>query len=139
MMRRMAAKEPAHPLEKRELLHAEVPNKGRIDAVIEGMTADGRFPESIEFLEVSKNDGLLAKTEADAVKRGSAWLLQQVDRIRGTSSAPETWSKLAEHAQAAERWLDAVRALSLAGRDADAEALRAAKCPDYDPFKPLGK
>lgn len=135
----MAAKAPSHPLEKRELLHAETPNASRIDAVVEAMAASGRFPEAIDYLEISKSPALLAKAEADAVRRGSSWLLQQVDRIRGTPSSPETWSKLADAAQAAERWLDAVRALGTAGREADAEALRQAKCPDYEPFKPLGK
>jgi hypothetical protein len=139
MMPRMAAKEPAHPLEKRDLLHADPPNAAKIDAVVEQMAAGRRFPEAIDYLEISKSAGLVAKAEEDAVKRGSSWLLQQAERIRGTPCSPETWAKLAESAQAAERWLDAVRALGFAGREADAEALRAAKCPDYEPFKPLGK
>ncbi len=73
------------------------------------------------------------------MKRGSAWLLHQVDRIRGSKSAPETWARLAEAAKAVERWHDAVRALQAGGFEADAEALRVAQCPDYEPFKPLGK
>jgi hypothetical protein len=139
MMPGMAAKEPAHPLEKRELLHAETPNAARIDAVVSTMADEGRLPEAVDYLEISKSPALLSRAEQDAVKRGSAWLLQQVDRIRGTASPAETWSQLAEAAQRAERWHDVVRALGLAGREADAEALRAEKCPDYEPFKPLGK
>ncbi|MCE9634330.1 MAG: hypothetical protein K8T90_01380 [Planctomycetes bacterium] len=135
----MAAKEPANPLEKRELLQADKPNPAKIDAVAAAMGAEGRWPEAVDYVEISKNPELLAKAEADAVKRGAAWLLSQADRIRGKASPPETWVRLAESAQAAERWIDAVRALGLAGRETEAEALRQAKCPDYDPFKPLGK
>ena len=135
----MAVKEPANPLEKRELLQADKPNASKIDAVAAALGAAGHWPEAVDYLEISKNADLLAKAEADAVQRGAAWLLSQADRIRGKASSPETWGRLAESAQKAERWIDAVRALGLAGREAEAEALRQAKCPDYDPFKPLGK
>jgi hypothetical protein len=134
-----SAREPAHPLEKRDLLHAETPNDARIQAIAEGLAAKGRFPEAIDYVEITRDPGFLAKAEADALRRGAAWLLQQVERIRGTKCPPETWSKLAEAAERAERHLDAVRALQIAGRDADAEAYRQGHCPDYEPFKPLGK
>lgn len=139
MMPRMAAKEPSHPLEKRDLLHADAPNAARIDAIAASMASEGRFPEAVDYIEISKNAALVEQAEADAVKRGSAWLLQQAERIRGRAAPPETWVRLSEAAQAAERWHDAVRALGIAGREADAEALRLAKCPEYEPFKPLGK
>ncbi len=139
MIAGMAVREPAHPIEKRDLLHADPPSKPKIDAIADQMLSGGRSPESIDYVEISKTPELLAKAEADAVKRGSAWLLQQVDRIRGAKSPPETWARLAESAKTAERWHDAVRALQAGGFDADAEALRAEKCPDYEPFKPLGK
>ena len=134
-----SSREPVHPLEKRDLLHAEPPDAGRIDAIAASMAASGRFPEAIDYVEITKNGGLLAQAETDAVRRGSAWLLQQVERIRGAKCTPETWGRLADAAVAAGRPYDAVRALQFAGRDADAEALRAEKCPDYEPFKPLGK
>ena len=139
MMPWMAVKEPSHPLEKRDLLHADAPNAARIDAIAASMAAAGRFPEAIDYVEITKNPALLAQAEADAVKRGSAWLLQQVERIGGKPVPPETWVRLSQAAQAAERWLDAVRALAIAGLSEEAETLRAAKCPDYEPFKPLGK
>ena len=139
MIAGMAVHEPAHPLEKRDLLHADPPNPGKIDAVAAQMGASGRAPESIDYVEITKSPALLAKAETDAVARGSTWLLAQVERIRGTKSAPEMWVALAESAKKAERWYDAVRALQTAGQDADAEAVRLDKCPDYEPFKPLGK
>lgn len=140
MMPRMAtAKEPAHPLEKRDILHAEKPSVERIDGIAAKMAAEGRFPEAIDYLEITHNKDLMAQAEKDAVRRGAAWLLQQVERMRGTKCPPETWSQLAESAKSAERWVDAVRALQFAGREDDAVALRGEKCPDYDPFKPLGK
>ena len=135
----MAVKEPSHPLEKRDLLHADAPNAAKIDPIAASMGGSGRFPEAVDYIEITKNPALLAQAEADAIKRGSAWLLQQVERISGNPVPPETWVRLSESAQAAERWLDAVRALGIAGRGEEAEALRVQKCPDYEPFKPLGK
>lgn len=138
-MPRMSVKEPAHPLEKRDLLHADAPNAGRIDAIAAKMGAEKRFPEAVDYIEISRNGDLVAKAESDAVRRGSAWLLQQAERIRGAKSPPETWQRLADAAKAAERWHDAVRALQFAGKPDEAEALRQEKCPEYEPFKPLGK
>lgn len=138
-MPRMAVKEPAHPLEKRDLLHGEPPDAGRIDAVASKMIAEGRYGEAVDYLEITRDAGLVAKCEAEALARGVCWLLSQVERIRGTKAGPEEWGRLAESARTAERWLDAVRALQFAGRADEAEALRLEKCPTYDPFKPLGK
>jgi hypothetical protein len=133
------AREPAHPIEKRDLLHADAPNRSRITGIVTKLAGEGRWPEAIDYLEIAKDDALIAKAEADALARGSAWLLSQVERIRGTKASPDTWSRLADKAQSSERWRDAVRALGFAGRPEDAEALRLEKCPEYDPFKPLGK
>jgi hypothetical protein len=135
----MAAREPAHPIEKRDLLHADPPNRPRIQAIAAKLASEGRWPEAIDYLEVAKDDAILAKAQDDAVARGTVWLLQQVERISGKKCAPELWEKLSEAAAKGERWRDAVRALALAGKPAEAEALRAEKCADYEPFKPLGK
>lgn len=135
----MAAREPAHPIEKRDLLHAEAPNRAKIAAVAEKLASSQRWPEAVDYLEVAPDAGLLARAEKDAVASGSAWLLQQVERISGKKCDPAQWVKLSEQAARSERWRDAVRALALSGDAAGAEALRASKCPDYDPFKPLGK
>ena len=135
----MAAREPAHPIEKRDLLHGDPPNRVRIQAIAEGLAAEGRWPEAIDYIEVVGDDKLLAKAEADAIAGGTSWLLQQIERISGKKRAPEQWEKLSDAAARAERWRDAVRALAMAGHPERAEALRLEKCPDYDPFKPLGK
>jgi hypothetical protein len=135
----MAAREPAHPIEKRDLLHAEQPNRARILAIVERLSAAGRWPEAIDYLEIAPDAGWLAKAEADAVARGSAWLLSQVERISGKKAGPEKWQRLSESASKNERLRDAVRAMSMTGDVEKAEAMRAETCPEYEPFKPLGK
>lgn len=135
----MSAREPAHPLEKRDLLHAEAPHRARVTGIAERLGGEGRWPEGIDYLEVVKDEALLAKAQTEAVATGSAWLLSQVERISGKKCDPAQWEKLSEAAARLERWRDAVRALSLGGQSERAEALRLEKCPDYDPFKPLGK
>jgi hypothetical protein len=135
----MAAREPAHPIEKRDLLHAEQPNRARILGIADKLASQNRWPEAVDYVEIAADADRLAKAETDAVARGSAWLLQQVERIRGKSAGPEMWAKLSEAAAKNERWRDAVRAMSLAGEVEKAEALRLEKCPEYVPFKPLGK
>lgn len=135
----MAAREPEHPIEKRDLLHAETPNRSRVTGIAAKLAGEGRWPEAIDYLELVKDEALLAKAEAHAVEAGSSWLLQQVERISGKKAASSQWEKLSDAAARLERWRDAVRALSLGGMPERAEALRGEKCPDYDPFKPLGK
>jgi hypothetical protein len=135
----MAVDEPAHPIEKRDLLHAEHPNKARIQGIGRKLSSQGRNPEAIDYVEISPDPALLEEVRKDAVARGSAWLLAQVERVSGRKSDPATWERLSEAAARSERWLDAVRALQTAGKPEEAEALRLEKCPDYEPFKPLGK
>jgi hypothetical protein len=65
-----SSREPVHPLEKRDLLHAEPPDVPRIDAIAAAMAATGRFPEAIDYVEITKDGGLVAKAESDAVRRG---------------------------------------------------------------------
>lgn len=135
----MAVREPAHPIEKRDLLHASPPSKAKVTGVAQQLAAAGRWPEAIDYIEVAPDAGLLAKAQAHAVERGAAWLLQQVERISGKKADAADWRKLSDAAARSERWRDAVRALALAGDAEQAEALRAQKCPEYQPFKPLGK
>jgi hypothetical protein len=135
----MSAREPAHPIEKRDLLHADPPNRTRVAGIASKLAGEGRWPEAIDYLEVVKDDGVLAKAQAEAVAIGSAWLLSQVERISGKKCDASEWERLSDAAARSERWRDAVRALSLGGMGERAEALRLEKCPDYDPFKPLGK
>ncbi len=135
----MAAREPAHPIEKRDLLHAEKPNASRIRAIADKLGSQGRWPEAVDYIEIAPDPAALEKARAHAIAHGSAWLLWQVDRVTGTKSDAATWERLSESAAKAERWLDAVRALQLAGKPEAAEALRAERCPDYEPYQPLGK
>jgi hypothetical protein len=135
----MAVREPAHPIEKRDLLHAESPNVSKITAIARKLAAEGRWPEAIDYLELVKDKDLLAKAESSAVERGSVWLLSQVARIAGHEIDPAQWRRLSESASRQERWRDAVRALSQAGDAEASEALRLEKCPEFEPFRPQGK
>jgi len=132
-------REPRHPLEKRELLHAEPVNARKVDALARQLLDEGRHGELVDYLEVTRNPELAADVARVAVERGAAWLLAQADRVRGEKSPPDAWERLAAAAQSRERWYDAVRALEAAGKPDEAEALRQERCPDYEPFKPLGK
>lgn len=135
----MPAKEPAHPLEKRDLLHADNPKRARILGIIEKLLAEGRHPEAIEYLEIAQEPKHLDALEQEALKRGSTFLLQATGRLRGTDPTAAQFEQVAEVALSKERYIDAVRALTLAEKPAEAEALRQEHCPDYDPFKPQGK
>jgi hypothetical protein len=55
----MAAKEPRHPLDKRELLHREPADAARIDAIAKKLIDEGRCGESIEYVEVTRNAQLI--------------------------------------------------------------------------------
>lgn len=132
-------KEPKHPLEKRDLLHAENPNVARLDGIVAQMIDDGRLGGTLEYLEITRNDELLGRLESEAIKEGSTFLVQQVARIRGTEVTADKWDRVIDNAKTKERWYDAVRALTAAGRAEEAEELRLAECPGFDPFKPLGK
>ncbi len=135
----MAAKEPRHPLEKRELLHREPPDTARIDGVASALLDAGRFGEALDYVEVTRNAKLIERIEAESVKRGSAFLLQAVERLRGTKADTARWTEVATSALANERYVDAVRAYASLGDEARAEEIRVRHCPDYEPFKPLGK
>ncbi len=132
-------REPKNPLEKRDLLHAESPKLDRINAIAAKMLSDGRHAEAVDYVELTKDSTLVKQLADAAVGKGSTFLLQQAERIGGTEPSAEQWAQLIENAKRAERWLDAVRALTLSGDAEAAEALRLDKCPDYEPFKPLGK
>jgi hypothetical protein len=132
-------KEPASPLEKRELLHKDEPDKAKIDVIARAMIQDGRAPEAIEYIEVTSNPELIAMVQEDALKRGSAFLLQAAERLGDQPADPALWKQLGDTAFKAERYLDAVRAYACMGDEELAEQIRATHCPDYEPFKPLGK
>ena len=132
-------KEPAHPLDKRELLHKDEPDTAKIDAIAKKMIAEGRAPEAIEYIEITGSQELIGLLQEDALKRGSAFLLQAVERLTDTPADPSLWKQVADTAFSAERYLDAVRAYAAMGDEERSEQIRATHCPDYEPFKPLGK
>lgn len=135
----MAAKEPRHPLEKRELLHKETPDASRIDGIAKRLVDEGRFGESIEYIEITRNPTLIDALEKAAVADGVSFLLGAVERLRQQKCPPETWKRVADAALTKERWRDAVRAYANMGDQERAEQLRQTHCPEYEPFKPLGK
>ncbi len=135
----MAVKEPRHPLDKRELLHHDPPDAGRIDAIAEKLLDEGRYGESVEYIEVTRSPALIDALEKIAINEGVAFLLQAVERLRGDSADPSVWKRVADAALTKERFLDAVRAYSLMGDEERAEQIRLTHCPDFEPFKPLGK
>jgi len=134
-----SAREPRHPLEKRDLLHGDPVKTDRADAVARQLLADGRIAEAIDYIEVTHTPELVAEVEKQAIATGSPFLLAQVARIRGETVAPELWKQVADVAGADDRWMDAVRALAQGGFEDESEALRIDKCPEYQPFKPLNK
>ena len=135
----MAVKEPRHPLDKRELLHKEPPDVARIDAIAKQLIDGGRYGESIEYVEITRNPDLLTALEQAAGKEGSAFLLQAVERLRDATCDPSLWKRVADTALTKERFLDAVRAYAAMGDTERSEQIRQTHCPDYEPFKPLGK
>src|SRR5688572_8910099 len=106
---RMAAREPAHPIEKRDILHANPPNVARVKAIAQKLAAEGRWPEAIDYIEIVPEQALLDKARTHAIETGAVWLLQQVERISGTKAEPAQWLQLSDSAGRAERWRDAVR------------------------------
>jgi len=134
-----APKEPTDPLEKRDLLHRDEPDIAKIDAIARKMIDENRGSEAIEYIEVTGNKELIELLAQNAMKRGSAFLLQASERLSDEPAGPSNWKRLAETAFEAERYLDSVRAFAAMGDDERAEQIRATHCPDYDPFKPLGK
>ncbi len=134
-----SAKEPRTPLDKREILHKETPDVTRIDAIAATLIDEGRHPEAIEYIDISRNRKLIDRLASDATKRGSAFLLQAAERLGSDKRSTDEWTTLAEAALRAERYLDAVRAYTAAGNEAKSEEVRLAHCPDYEPFRPQGK
>ena len=132
-------REPRHPLDKRDLLHKDPPDAKRIDTIGDQMLKDGRAAEAIDYIEVTRNPDLIARLLNAARETGSPFLLGQVERLFGETRPEEEWRAAAEKSLADGRAIDAVRALQHLGEEERAEELRLEHCPDYEPFRPLGK
>lgn len=134
-----SVREPANPLEKRDLLHAENPKKERIDAIAQKLLAEGRSAEAIDYIEITRTPALVQKVRELGLANGSPFLLSQWQRLTGETADADEWKQISATAARAERFMDAVRALRLGGLEEEAEALRQEKCPDFDPFRPDNK
>ena len=63
----MSAREPAHPIEKRDLLHAESPNRTRIVGIGKKLAQEGRWPEAVDYLERYLKTPKSAQNRAEVV------------------------------------------------------------------------
>lgn len=134
-----AVKEPRHPLEKRELLHKEPPDARRIDAIAAHLLESGRCGEAVEYIEVTRTPSLVSALEAKALEASSPFLLQQAERLGSGPHDESVWIAMAERCLTDGRPVEAVRALTIAGLEERAEEVRLEHCPEYEPFRPLGK
>jgi len=129
---------PLELAEKRQLLYAKGLDRGRT-SVANALIAKGRLAESLEYLERSKDAGALDQVRRDAVRAGDLFSLVRVCQILKSDPTPAELRELAGNAERAERWYDAVNALARAGDAEASEAIRTARCPDFQPFKPANK
>jgi len=124
--------------ERRRILYARDAGP-RIQAAAKELLQAGRLAEALEFLERAKDLALLGDARRRAIEAGDAFSLRRAGSLLDAEPTPDEWRTLSARAEARERWFDAVNALERAGDVEKAEALRAARCPDFRPFKPANK
>ncbi len=124
--------------EKRRLLYGKGLEGARA-AAASAFLAKGRLAEALEFLERTKDENSLNRVRSEAVRAGDAISLARACQILRVEPTPAEWRELAQNAERAERWFDAVNALEKAGDLEKSEALRVARCPDFKLFRPAGK
>jgi hypothetical protein len=129
---------PRELAEKRRLLYGKGLEKERT-AAVHTLLSKGRLAEALEYLERMKDGADLAEVRRAAVRAGDLFSLVRACQILKADPEPAELRELGGNAERAERWFDAVNALDRAGDVERAEAIRAAQCPDYRPFKPAGK
>jgi hypothetical protein len=129
---------PLELADKRRLLYAKGIDRER-SAVVEALIARGRLAEALEILDRTREPVALGKVRGDAVKAGDYFSLNRSCQILKAEPAPAELRDLAANAERASRFYDAVNALVRAGDAEKAEALRAARCPDFQPFRPANK
>jgi hypothetical protein len=125
-------------VEKRRLLYGRGMESRRA-AAAKDLIAKGRLAAALELLERGPDRATLEDVRRRAVEAGDAFSLQRASQLLETPASADDWRALAEKAERRERYYDAVNALERAGDAEKAEALRAARCPDFKPFKPAGK
>jgi len=129
---------PLELSEKRRLLYGKGLDRER-SSVVNALVAKGRLAESLEYLERSKDFGALGQVRRDAVAAGDLFSLVRSCQILKADADPAELRELAGNAERAERWYDAVNALARAGDEEKSEALRLARCPEFQLFKPANK
>ena|SRR5690349_1390578 len=134
----MARPVPLELAEKRRLLYARGLDRER-SAVVRELVGAGRLAEALEILDRTKDADALAEVRRAAVGAGDLFSLVRACQVLKSDPTPAELGELAGRAERAERWFDAVNAFDRAGDAERAEAVRAARCPDYRPFKPAGK
>ncbi len=129
---------PVEFREKRRILYSPSLDRRRRE-VASALVREGRLAESLEYLEKTRDEGLLAEVRRLAVSAGDVFTLLRACQILKAEPDPPEWRALAECAERAERYCDAVNAWERAGDPAKGEEVRALRCPDFRPFKPAGK
>jgi hypothetical protein len=129
---------PDDLFERRRILYAR-DGGARIQAAAKELLQSGRLAESLEFLERAKDLALLNDARRRAIEAGDAFSLRRAGSLLEAEPTADEWRTLSARAEAKERWFDAVNALERAGDVEKAEELRAARCPDFRPFKPANK
>ena len=129
---------PLELAEKRRLLYGKGLDRERA-AAVSALIGKGRLAEALEILDRTREAGPLDQVRRDAVRAGDLFSLVRACQILKVDPDPAELRDLAGNAERAERWYDAVNALARAGDAEKSDALRLARCPDFQPFKPANK
>jgi hypothetical protein len=135
----MAKPDLTNMLTKREILYSEKYTDEDRNAAADEFIGMERFGEALEFLEVTRDAGRLARIRDAALERGDTFLLLRVEKLGGEELPAETWRRAAEKAETLGKYFDVYRALTRVGDEEKAEAIREKHMPGFQPFKPEGK
>lgn len=104
------------PLKRRHLVEEEL-DPTRALALAEAYLAEGRVVEAVAFLEKADARDQLAAIRDEALEQGDLFLLRAAANALGEEIAAETWSRLADVAEAAgkERYAHEARRLAQRG------------------------
>jgi len=88
-------------LERRGLLYGKESARADHAKIGRQYAAAGRFADALEFFARAGDAAGIESVRADAIERGDAFLLAQVERVGGAPVDAATWRTLAERAAAA--------------------------------------
>jgi hypothetical protein len=103
------------PMKRRHLVEDDL-DPARALAIGEAYLAEGRVPEAIAFLEKADAGERLAALRDEAVEAGDVFVLRAAAAALGEEVEPETWTRVAEAADAAGKALYAHEARRQAQR-----------------------